>query len=116
VADGLDELRGHRDRAQLPGHRQARQQLGVFAVGLDPIPRRTRRLARRDHRDPDPRRIRRAIEPEPGRAGLIDRSHRAGQARQPLHHRLAATVEPRSPKLTREHIDRRRMRRTRVDV
>ena len=90
MPDRLDELRRHHHRGQLPGHRQPRQQLGVFSIGLDPIPRRPRRLARRDHRDLDARRRRRAIEPKPGRAGLIDRPHRTRQARQPLHHRVAA--------------------------
>ena len=68
---------------QRPGQQQPRQQLGVLAIGLDPIRRTPRRLARRDHlhrrspprSPPDRARTR--------RPGLIARPHRARQPPQP---------------------------------
>ena len=81
---------GTTTRRQRPGQQQPRQQLGVLAIGLDPIRRAARCLARRDHLHRDPGRHRRAIEPEPGRPGLIARPDRAGQPRQPRDRRLDA--------------------------
>ena len=75
-------------RVSDPAIKQPREQLGVLAIGLDPIRPSPRGLAGRDHLHLDPRRDRRAIEPEPGRARLITRPHRARQRPQPRDRRL----------------------------
>ena len=85
----LDELVRDHHRGELPGHRHPRQPLSVLAIGLDPIAARPRRVARRHHRDLDPDRPRRPVEPEAGRAGLIDRPHRPGS---PLSHATASST------------------------
>ena len=100
--------RRHRDRLQLTGEQQPREQLGVLAVGLDPVARRARRLdsarsRRRAARPPPP----------PGRArtrsGPPRSSHAAAAAApQPADHLLAAAAEASTTKLTRS---RRRSRR-----
>ena len=59
----LDLRRRDHHASQRAGQQQPREQLGVLAVGLNPIRRTTRRLARRDHLHREPRRRRR-----PGRA------------------------------------------------
>ena len=58
----------------------AGQALGVTLVGLDPITRRARDLARGHHPHVDPTLDRGARQPEPGRPSLIDRPHRTRQA------------------------------------
>ena len=88
VPRGLEARRRDRDRCQRAGHQLTQQQVGVAAIGLVAIPGRTRRLRRRDHLTIDPRRHRRAIQPEPGRAP--PRSTRApAQATQPATQRPA---------------------------
>ena len=76
MPDRLEPIGWDRDRLQLPGQQQPRQQLGVAAIGLDAVAARPRRLARRDDHHLDPGALRRARQPEPGRAGLIDRANR----------------------------------------
>jgi len=49
MARRLERRWRHRDRLQLPGQQQARQQLSILAVALDPIARSARSLRRRDH-------------------------------------------------------------------
>ena len=71
IARGLEGLAGHHDRSERAGHQLAHQMLGIAAVVLVALPAGPRGLAGRDHLAADPRRRGRAIEPEPGRAGLI---------------------------------------------
>ena len=112
----LERRRRHRYRLQLARQQQPRQQLGVLAVGLDPVARRARRLARRDHLDRKPAASRRPVEREPGRARLVAAPQRLRQPRQPADHLLAAATETRTPQLARRDIDRRRMGRAGMDI
>jgi hypothetical protein len=51
VPGSFERRRRHRDRLQLAGEQKPRQQLGVLAIGLDPVAGRPRRFRRRDHVD-----------------------------------------------------------------
>ena len=101
---------------QRAGQQQPCEQLGVLAIGLDSIGGTPRRLARRDHLHLDPGRRRRPIEPEPGRAGLITRPHRARQPRQPRHRPLEPGPNRARVSSPVIDVDRRRMRRTGMDI
>ena len=103
-------------RRQLPREQQPGEQFGVLAIGLDPIRRRPRRLARRDHLHRDPGRVGGALEPKPRRTRLINRPHRPRQPRQPLDHRLDPRPEPDPVELPAQRVDRRPVRRARMDV
>lgn len=81
VAGGLDELARNRDRAQLPCEREPGQQLGVLAIGLDPLAGRPGGLAGSDHLDRDALLAGGAEEGEAGRPGLIDRPNGLRQLR-----------------------------------
>jgi hypothetical protein len=107
---------GHRHRLQLSCEQEPREQLGVLAVALDPIAGRARRLARRDHIEPESRLGRRAIEREAGRARLVTGVHGLRQSLQPSNYLVVAGAEPRPPQLAAEDVDRSRMRRASVDV
>jgi hypothetical protein len=112
----LERRRRHRDRLQLPGQQQPRQQLGVLAVALDPIARRARRLRRRNHGDRQPGRLGRAVEREARRARLIATTQRLRQRPQPGDHLLAAAAEASAAQLTTGDLDRGGMGRTGVDI
>jgi hypothetical protein len=76
VAHRFQPARRHEHRRQLPRQQQPREQLGVLAVGLDPISRRPGCLARRDNLHLDPGRLGGALKTEPGRPRLISGAHR----------------------------------------
>ena len=116
LAGRLDLGRRHHDCGQRAGQQQPREQLGVLAIGLNPIRRTARRLARRDHRHRDPRRDRGPVEPKPGRARLIARLDRSRQPSQPRHRPLDPRPETHPRQLSRQRVDRRPMRRPGVDI
>jgi hypothetical protein len=58
---------GHPDRVQLARPQQPDQMLGITAVGLDPLARRARDLARRRHHHLHAAALQLAREPEAGR-------------------------------------------------
>jgi hypothetical protein len=49
IASGLERGRSDADRGERAGAQQPHQQLGVLAVGLDPVGGRSRRLRGRNH-------------------------------------------------------------------
>jgi hypothetical protein len=104
------------DRMQRSGHQQPHQQLRVALIGLDPIGRRARRLARRDHNRLDPCRERRACQPEARRARLVDRAHRRSLRGKQTHDLLDPATEPAASQLARLRIDKRDVHTARVDV
>jgi hypothetical protein len=106
----FDLATGHRDRLQLPRQQEPREQFGVLAVALDPIARRARRLARRDHFDTDTGLDRRSVKRKPRRTRLVTRVHRLRQPLQPAHDLLTPGAEPRPAQLASEHVDRRPVR------
>jgi hypothetical protein len=116
VAGRLERRRRHRDRRQLPSEQKPGQQLGVFAVCLDPVTGSPWRLRRGDHLDREPGRRRGTVEPVTGRAGLITALQRQRQRLQPLDHLIGTAAEARTPQLTACDIDRRSMRRASMDI
>jgi hypothetical protein len=71
----------HPDRVQLAGDEQPREILGVTPIGLDPIPRPARDLARRRHDALHATARELTRKPIPGRAGLIRNPRRPRQPR-----------------------------------
>ena len=94
------------DRVQLARQQQAHQEFGVAAVGLDPLARRARDLARRRHHALHAAARELAREPVPGRPGLIRSADRPRQPRaQPrrLGDIAADLKPPQLPDLGIEH-------------
>jgi hypothetical protein len=111
-------LLGARDsnRVQLARQQQPHQVLGVAAVGLDALPRRTRDLARRrDHalHAAPPKLARQAVA---GRARLIDRAHRPRQPSAQPGRLADVTADPEELQLTGLGIEHRRDDLGRVHV
>ncbi len=94
VPAGLLVHRGNPDRRELAGHQQPDQQLGVAAIGLDPVGRRAGDLARCCDQAADAGGLERPRQPEPGRAGLIADPDRRRQRRAELHDLRRPTRQP----------------------
>ena len=117
IARGLMAFCRDRDRRQCAGHQLAQQMLGVLAVVLDLVTARARRLAGRDHLTAHSRLRRHAVQPEAGRTRLIAGVYRRRQPDQPLNDRLDPTrAKAPSDQLAGLHIQRRGMRRARMDI
>jgi len=106
----------HPDRVQLACKQQPDQQLGVTTVGLDPVPRRPRDLARR--RDHTLHATLRELTRQPvtGRARLIRSTHRPRQPSTERRRVPSITVHPEHPQLTALSIEHRRDDFRRVHV
>ena len=100
----------------MTGQQQPREQLGVLAIGLDPVARGARRLARRRHEHLDPGCPSSPRQPETARARLIGCPYRRREVFQLLDDRLDTGAEARSVQLAAEQIDRRSVRRACVHV
>lgn len=105
---------GH--RPHLVQTQQPRQVQGVTLVGLHPITGRPLQLARRRYLAPGPCTGQRPVQPEPRRARLIDRGHRARQTRQPAQDITVIGGQPRPEHLTSDTVDRRRHHRSCVHI
>jgi hypothetical protein len=96
VAHRLVRLVRHPDRGQLPGPQQARQRHRIAPVRLHPVARLARDERGRHHRAGVAERHDLAVEPVPGRAGLVADMQPPvprRQARDQLSHRLGAGVD-----------------------
>src|SRR3954451_23843874 len=108
VAQRLLIRPGDPDRVQLAGPQQPRQVLGVAAVGLDPVARRPRDLARRAHHTADAALLERARQPIARRARLIRHPHRPREPRAQAHRLAHITGQPERAHLTGLDVEHRR--------
>ena len=90
--------------------------LGVALVGLDPVTRRARNLARGHDAHIDPALTAGPGQTEPRRPGLIDRADRAGQRREELHDLARRHSQLHTAKLTAGHVEDRGMRLRRMHI
>ena len=116
IAGGLDLRRRDDDGRQAAGQQQPRQQLGVLLVGLDPVRWAARRLARRDHLHRQALRGGRAVQAVARRASLIAGTDRALELGQPRDRLIDPGPKPRPRQLPGQRADRRRVRRTGMDI
>jgi hypothetical protein len=82
---------------------QADEVLGVASIGLDPLRRPARDLARRSHQALEPPAIERTRQPVAGRPSLIATGTGPSSEHQP-DHGLALAAQPLETQFTRLHI------------
>ncbi len=97
ITEALIRGRRHEREPQFPGGQQPHEADRIAAVGLDPVPRTFRDRPGRHDLHHDPSLARRAHQPEPGRPGLVDRTHpRSELPQEPRPTALAPTRNRRS--------------------
>jgi hypothetical protein len=96
------------DRVQLPSQEQPDQKLSITPVGLDPITRRPRDLARRRHNALHASHRELARHPIPGQARLTRDTHRPRQPRAEPGRLTSITVHPERPQLTAPGVEHSR--------
>jgi len=116
VTSRLEVGARHADELQLTCKQEAGEQLGVLTIGLDPIARRPRRLARRHHLDAHAGGLGRPVEREPGRSGLITGAQRLRQRLQPGDHLPVANAKAGASELARPNVDRGGVPRAGMDI
>src|SRR5438876_2452778 len=106
MARSLEADARHCDRLELTGEQQTCEQLGVFAVVLDPVARRARRLRGRDDVEAQTGGLGGPVEREAGRAGFIAGMQRLRQPREPAEDVVAAAGEAGTAQLAALNVDR----------